>query len=167
MGRGTQNYTCDPAKQTDPSASPVPKAVGALATLFNVTCDVVRAPAALSDVPKLALTHDIPTGDIAELLQSGHHEFNTQGKPFFKLAANSVDYGFVQAKLIANSTAPESASKGTNGEGSVPWLKMVGTDGEYKEIYRINTAGGVAPKTCEGINGEFQIQYAAEYWFWK
>ena len=51
--------------------------------------------------------------------------------------------------------------------GSVLWLKLDGTDGDYKSVYRLNTAGGVAPKTCDGITGDFTVPYAAEYWFWK
>ena len=44
-----------------------------------------------------------------------------------------------------------------------------------QEVYRVNTVGGAAPATCamaqqNGLisadGGAFQIQYAAEYWFW-
>lgn len=35
-----------------------------------------------------------------------------------------------------------------------------------KEIYRVNTAGGNPPKTCDGMPTTFEIQYAAEYWFY-
>lgn len=71
------------------------------------------------------------------------------------------------AKSAANSTAPEASPKGENGLGSVAWLKLNGVDGDYKEIYRLQTAGGVAPKTCDGMPAFFVVQYAAEYWFWK
>lgn len=165
IGRGTQNYTC--TTPPDSTASPVPKALGALATLFNVTCEAVRAPAIMSNITTMALRYDVPTGDIASLLESGHHEFNDKGSPFFKLVTNRVNYGAVQAKLYANSTAPAGASTGPNGLGSVPWLLLNGTSGDFKMVYRVNTAGGVAPKTCEGIVGDFTVAYAAEYWFYK
>lgn len=138
-----------------------------MASLFNATCNAVRAPAVLANVTALALNYEIPTSEIAETLLSGHHEFTDKGVPLFKLVTESVNYGMVYGKVIANSTAPTTASKGTNDLGSVLWLKLNGIDGDYKEVYRINTAGGAAPKTCEGINGEFTVPYAAEYWFWK
>ena len=85
----------------------------------------------------------------------------------FKLVTDKVNYGSVQAKSVANSTAPTSSAKGTNGLGSVPWLKLSAVEGDYKEIYRLTTAGGVAPKTCDGQPSFFVVDYAAEYWFWK
>lgn len=63
----------------------------------------------------------------------------------------------------------------------MPWLKLqaldVGAQGSdvqqedteaaVKEIYRVNTHGGSAPTTCAGKHeGEFEIEYAAEYWFY-
>lgn len=70
---------------------------------------------------------------------------------------------------------------GPKGEAAVPWLKLqvldVGAQGSdvqeedteagVKEIYRVNTHGGSAPATCAGKHeGEFEIEYAAEYWFY-
>lgn len=70
---------------------------------------------------------------------------------------------------------------GPKGEAAVPWLKLqvldVGAQGSdvqqedteagVKEIYRVNTHGGSAPATCAGKHeGEFEIDYAAEYWFY-
>ncbi|KAF2265141.1 hypothetical protein CC78DRAFT_532586 [Lojkania enalia] len=160
IGRGTQNYTCA-------SADAKPVANGAMATLFNATCSTVRAPVILSDLTKYALKYPVPTSEIATQMQSGHHEFNVDKAPFFSLDTDLHKYGTVNAKLVANSTAPATASEGPNGLGSVPWLKLIGKDGDYKEIYRLDTAGGVAPKTCEGMGSEFTIQYVATYWFWK
>lgn len=63
----------------------------------------------------------------------------------------------------------------------MPWLKLqvldVGAQGcdvqpedtqaGVKEIYRVNTHSGSAPATCAGKpEGEFEIDYAAEYWFY-
>lgn len=161
VGRGVQNYTCATAAATE-----TPKAVGAVASLFNATCDIVRAPAVLASVTNIALDYDIPTGPLANDRLSGHHEFTEKGIPFFNLVTDRVNFGQVHVNVTSKMPAPKSASKGPNNLGSVPWLKLVHLDGDYQEVYRINTAGGVAPKTCEGVQGDFSVQYAAEYWFY-
>jgi hypothetical protein len=161
VGRGVQNYTCSSSAATEK-----PVANGAIAALFNATCSAVRAPTVLADVTTMALNYAVPTSEIAQHLLSGHHEFNKDGAPFFLLDTDLHKYGFIQAAKNGSSDAPATASKGTNGLGSVPWLKLTGTAGQFKEVYRINTAGGVAPKTCEGIQGSFSVPYAAEYWFY-
>jgi hypothetical protein len=54
------------------------------------------------------------------------------------------------------------------GNGSVPWLYLQyldGTTNGLKAVYRLNTAGGSPPKTCESMPAVFTVQYAAEYWF--
>lgn len=162
FGRGTQNYTCSSA-----SAKETPVQVGAVAQLYNVTCTSVRAPSVLSDIPALSLVHAIPENDVSKRLISGHHEFTSDGVPLFVLNSNNNQLGFVTAGKNASSPAPSDCSKGPNGLGSVPWLRLLRKDGDYKEVYRIDTAGGVAPKTCEGVNGAFQIEYSALYYFWK
>ncbi len=40
-----------------------------------------------------------------------------------------------------------------------------GATGNLQEVYRINTAGGNPPATCEGMKSTFEVQYAAEYVF--
>ncbi|KAH7556057.1 hypothetical protein BM1_06583 [Bipolaris maydis] len=167
IGRGTQNYTC-----ASSTASDVPKAVGAVASLFNVTCDAARLNTdTLAKLTNLALNYAIPVSPEAEKRLSGHHEFTAAGVPLFMLQTQDVDYGRVECTVDAKSPAPTTASLGTNSLGSVPWLKLnatVGTDKHwaYKEVYRVHTAGGVAPKTCEGIEGSFTVEYSAQYWFY-
>jgi len=163
IGRGTQNYTCG-ATPNSPNAAP--KAVGAVATLYNATCAAVAAPQVLNDTPAIALKTPASIGVAVEKEStdgpvSGHHYFNAAGSPVFE-----TEYGWVQAKAFANSTAPPTADKGKNGLGSVPWLKLVSTAGTWKEVYRVDTAGGVAPKTCADIAGTFEVEYAAVYWFY-
>jgi hypothetical protein len=162
MGVGTQNYTCATAAPTE-----TPVQLGAKAQLYNVTCQAVRAPGVLSDIPAFALDHGIPTVDVAQRLVSGHHEFTAAGVPLFVLDTDLHKYGYVQAKKNGTSNAPANAPKGENGLGSVAWLKLTAVEGDYKEVYRVSTAGGAAPKTCEGIQGNFQVHYSTLYYFWK
>lgn len=162
IGRGTQNYTCAA------SSSDAPVAAGAFATLFNATCDTARLNVqVLTDVTKLALNYAVPTTPEAEKYKSGHHEFTEKKIPLFKLQTDEVNYGYVQAKPDdIKSSAPKDASTGKNGLGSVPWLKLNAVEGDYKEVFRVNTAGGVAPKTCQGITGSITVDYSAQYWFY-
>jgi len=132
-----------------------------------MTCLAVRAPAVLADMVNIAVMDPPPRNDITALLESGHHEFTETGVPLFKLVTDKVNYGYVKAKAVANSTAPATASKGTDGNGSVLWLKLAATEGDYKEVYRLETAGGAASKTCKGKPATFQVPYATQYWFWN
>lgn len=163
IGRGTQNYTCSSS-----SAQAAPVAQGAVAQLFNATCDYARLnDAVMADFTAMALKYSVPTGKEAEQRHVGHHEFTDKGVPLFWLKTDTVDFGYIQAKPDAiKSAAPKDASKGSNGLGSVPWLKLNAVEGDYKEVYRVHTAGGVAPKTCEGIEGSFTVEYSAQYWFY-
>ncbi|USP80311.1 hypothetical protein yc1106_07585 [Curvularia clavata] len=167
IGRGTQNYTCSGLSKSD-----APKAVGAVASLFNVTCDAARLNVnTLAQVTNLALNYAIPSSPEAEQRLSGHHQFTAAGVPLFMLETKEADYGRVECAVDAKSPAPKDASLGTNQLGSVPWLKLNATVGKdnhwaYNEVYRVHTAGGVAPKTCEGIEGSFTVEYSAQYWFY-
>ncbi|CAI9636412.1 unnamed protein product [Alternaria burnsii] len=169
IGRGTQNYTC-----ASSSSSDVPKAVGAVATLFNATCDAARLNVnTLAQVTTLALDYAIPNSAEAEQRISGHHQFTAAGVPLFMLETDKANYGRVECKVDSKSAAPQAAAKGTNGLGSVPWLKLnatVTSEGAdpwaYNEVYRIHTAGGMAPKDCSGIEGSFTVEYSAQYWFY-
>ncbi|KAI4608832.1 hypothetical protein J4E83_008871 [Alternaria metachromatica] len=169
IGRGTQNYTC-----ADSSSSTIPKATGAIATLFNATCDAARLNVnILGQVTDLALNYAIPTSAEADQRLSGHHQFTAAGVPLFMLETDKNDFGRVECAVNAKSAAPATATKGTNGLGSVPWLKLNATvtaEGQaawaYNEVYRIHTAGGMAPKDCSGIEGSFTVEYSAQYWFY-
>lgn len=163
IGRGTQNYTC-----ASSTANDIPVANGAQATLFNVTCDAARLNVqVLSDVTRIALNYAVPTVPEAEKRKSGIHEFTEKKIPLFNLKTDNANYGYVQATPdTVRSAAPKEASKGVNGFGSVPWLKLNAVEGNYKEVYRVNTAGGMAPKTCDGQASSIKIDYSAEYWFY-
>lgn len=75
-----------------------------------------------------------------------------------------------QGKKEASADAPPDACKGLHGEGAVPWLylsKAASSDAEIEEVFRVVTAGGMQPDTCEGVEGtEIEVKYAAEYWFY-
>lgn len=97
---------------------------------------------------------------------SGHHFFTAQGVPFFNL--DSIG----QAPTAKNNSAPApaTAAVGQNGEAAVAWLKLKTVDSatnNIKEVYRVVTAGGSPPKTCQGQPENIEVQYSAQYWFWE
>ena len=172
IGRGVQNYTCALAS---PSYTPV--AQGALASLYNASCIAGNYPDILAILPPVALQFPLPpepTGNLQppNIDLTGHHYFATNTTPVFNLDANpDNELGIAVSKKIANSTAPATADKGVNGlgDGAVAWLYLQTTNastGGITDVYRINTAGGNPPKTCESSPAVFSVQYSAEYWFW-
>ncbi|KAL5117965.1 hypothetical protein ACEQ8H_004110 [Pleosporales sp. CAS-2024a] len=162
LGRGWQNYTC-----ASDSADVVPVAIGAVATLFNATCDAARLnDNVLMQLTNLALKYNIPTGNYADERTSGHHYFDSKKTPTFDLRTADWNFGWVQAMVDTKSPAPKDAEPGANGMGAVPWLKLNAVGGDYKNVYRLHTAGGNPPKTCAGLDSAFEVPYSAQYWFY-
>ena len=81
--------------------------------------------------------------------------------------------------------APGAACRGLGGEGAVDWLYLTeaasldpsdgaegiekrtqARDGGVRAVYRFETAGGMQPETCEGVEGDVEVAYAAQYWFY-
>lgn len=142
LGQGTQNYSCS-------TPTSIPVAIGAVAQLFNASC-------ALSANPDIATT---ALGSIEESPTIGAHFFVDNTTPDFDI----FGLGNTQAKKVEDANAPQPSS-------DVKWLRLQaqaqGTTSSVKEIYRLNTVGGVAPATCEGrAAGEIvTVDYQAQYW---
>jgi len=71
-----------------------------------------------------------------------------------------------------SSAAPGNAMKGVGGkgDGAVAWLKLgaLNMAGEiFKEVYRVQTAGGNPPASCVGMPAAFEVPYAAQYWLFS
>jgi len=162
VGRGTQNYTCDLS-----NATAMPVQIGAWAALFNVSCLAATYPDLLNTMSTVALKFPIPTSDNAaapaNAYLSGHHWFEDTTTPYFNLQTEEHNFGSA-ALASANKTAAPVPAK------DVPWLKLEAKDPascNFTEVYRVNTAGGLAPKTCTGQAASFQVEYAAEYWMYR
>ncbi|KAK1760930.1 hypothetical protein QBC47DRAFT_456617 [Echria macrotheca] len=170
IGRGTQNYTC--ANET---AAPV--ANGAVATLFNATCIASTYPELAKLLVKVALQFNLTQSEASRRLApsnlaiSGKHFFTPSLTPFFNLdVSDTMKLGEVPCAKNASSPAPPNAPVGQQGEAAVPWLKLTakpGATGDLQEVYRVETAGGSAPATCKGMPADFEVQYAAQYWFYE
>lgn len=147
--------------------------IGALATLFNVTCLAADQPDLLSKLPGIAVNLPAPsTSDSSSPAyqdMSGHHYFLDSTTPFFNMDTDLHQYGTGSFKKVNTSTAPTNAPLGQNGQGygAVAWLKLDAKNSTgqiFQEVYRVNTAGGNAPPTCSGMPAAFEVQYSAEYW---
>ena len=96
----------------------------------------------------------------------GQHFF-TDATPEFNLNTTPQKQdGIAMTKKEGAIDAPSGSVSGQY--GAVPWLYLTSTDGtvgNYKSVYRVNTAAGAPPKTCKGMPLTFQMQYAANYYF--
>ncbi|KIW18829.1 hypothetical protein PV08_03118 [Exophiala spinifera] len=171
LGRGVQNYTCANATAT-------PAAVGAVARFYNVSCVASDWPDLLPIMPNLALQYPLPAAPDAplepsNLVLSTHHFFSNSTTPVFAFdAPTSPDLGRVFAQKANSSEAPTNSVIGPNGQGNgaVAWLYLTSratTVGDIKAVYRLNTAGGNPPATCQGQDSAFSVDYSAVYWFYS
>ncbi|KAK3940792.1 hypothetical protein QBC46DRAFT_363800 [Diplogelasinospora grovesii] len=161
IGRGTQNYTCDVN-----NATAIPVQTGAVATLFNASCVASTYPDLLNMLPKVALQFNLTTNEKlalapANLAVSGHHFFPNPTTPFFDLDVTpSLQLGEAACAKNNSMAAPADAPTGQQGEKAVTWLKLLaktGATGELQEVYRVETAGGSPPATCQGQAASFTV----------
>ncbi|KAJ5627692.1 hypothetical protein N7490_009920 [Penicillium lividum] len=167
LGRGTQNYTC-----ADSTSSSTPTAIGAVANLYNATCLAANYPEVLAMLPNVVYTIALPANEYAtfppaNLELMGHHFFYDSTTPEFNLDTTAAkQYGIAMTNKVDSLTAPSSATTGKYGAVAWLYLKTVsGTVGNYKAVYRVDTASGSPPTTCKGMASAFEIQYAATYYF--
>ena len=149
-----------------------------MAKLYNISCIATDYPDLLSFISNLALRYFFstnPTGPLkpSDLQLSGYHYFSNNTTPVFAFdALASPKLGTVYAAKGASSDVPSEAVVGVNkiGNGAVPWLFLTSrptTEGDIKDVYRLNTAGGQPPEACTSMPAAFSVDYAAVYWFWK
>ncbi|KAL4921398.1 hypothetical protein BDW62DRAFT_208397 [Aspergillus aurantiobrunneus] len=181
IGRGTQNYTCVSDTDTDTTT---PQATGATATLFDASClaalgndnknspetqsPLYLLPDLLKTIPLSSVDFlvNILTHSTGQNLAIGQHYFTADGVPFFDLRGRNSSDGsdWIAAEKEDEMNAPPKPGYGVTGD--VAWLKLKGVEGGLSEVYRVHTAGGSPPATCEGMSGEFTLDYTSEYWFY-
>jgi hypothetical protein len=116
-------------------------------------------------MPAIAIKYPVPTAGapLVNMLESAHHYFLDTTTPFFDFVTPDHNYGSVASKKLIGVNAP-------NATADVPWLKLnaiTSTGNSIKEIYRVNTVGGVAPANCAGQPSLIYVQYSAEYMFYS
>ncbi len=194
IGRGTQNYTCDVANATavPVQAGAVATLFNAscMASAYPDVLHMLPRLALQFDLDLAAATTTTTTTTTSSdgrrrrrspegqgldgqqlrlgptnLAVSGHHFFTNVTTPFFALDG---ELGRAPCSKADSQAAPADAPRGRQGEAAVPWLQLRtrdGATGNLVEVYRVETAGGSAPKTCAGSPASFEVQYAAEYVF--
>jgi hypothetical protein len=181
VGHGIQNYTC----QTNLSAPPV--ALGAVATLYDVTAFAFLSSNTTSQVPNIAAVQPLTNAlvpntpltipGLSSFSVIGFHFFALNGTPVFDLSMTGER---LFAKKLADIKAPSSASVGITisgqpGVGAVDWLSLVdigmgsGSVG-LKQVYRVDTAGGNPPVDCLAgglaAGSVVTVPYSAGYHFY-
>jgi hypothetical protein len=171
VGHGIQNYTCS----SNLSAPPI--ALGAVATIYDVTAIAFLSSSTTSLIPSVAAFQPltkfiIPSAPLiipglASFPILGFHFFDATGTPVFDL--NTVGERLASRK-IADIKAPADASKGLEGTGPVDWLALTSVPGSVglSMVYRVDTAGGNPPKNCEGLEAGsvVTVPYSARYHFY-
>ena len=100
----------------------------------------------------------------------GHHFFNSVNgvnTPIFAFdQLRQSPYPMAQVVRLNDTAAPASACPGLKGEGTIRWLYLKDTkgisQGGIDTVYRLETAGGMAPATCKGQPASFEVKYAAQ-----
>ncbi|KAH8147846.1 uncharacterized protein LAJ45_07946 [Morchella importuna] len=176
LGRGVQNYTC-----ADSLSTTIPAANGAVATLYDASCLAACNPTLLHTLPDIMV--NLPKDTIAESLSIvtrmtrqpimvGHHYFAPNNTiPVFDFRVQRSDKYLLAGQRDEGVPAVTTASKGEMGVGygAVDWLRIKAIPDmsvDYKLAYRILTAGGKPPATCQGMAKEFSVEYATEYWIY-
>lgn len=172
VGHGVQNYTC-----SSPSADVVPKAIGALATLYDVTSLALLNPDLASSLPALAASHPLTSSfivpntplslpDVGTFPVLGGHFFNADATPVFDLFTTGTR---IFSKVAQKIKAPKQANRGLEQTGAVDWLALVAKEGSVglSEVFRVETAGGNPPVNCAGAGAVVSVPYAAAYHFYE
>ncbi|KAJ6191701.1 hypothetical protein J3E72DRAFT_380154 [Bipolaris maydis] len=177
LGLGTQNYTCANGGELG-----APSTTGATAVLYDIGSKLsTNLPAAKWKLPAIAAlalllsTHPQALNSYLKLegfdRVVGHHFFgisNGKSLPIFAFDQLSESpYPIAQVKKVEETDAPRSAYPGLQQEGAVPWLHLTNAGssvGGVDTVYRLETAGGKGPVDCQGLQGSFEVNYAAQYW---
>ena len=176
LGLGTQNYTCNGTTGKYDSA-------GALARLFDATHYLSKYPSQVETLPQMYL--EKCNQDDCKLDPSSNNDWQTFACP------DKVNHEFNRSQLpilgehfFANGTNPRfdlynadlylSAQKAKSVpapvDTAVPWLYLIdandGASEGLQSVYRVVTAGGVQPASCDTPGAKIEVPYAAEYWFY-
>jgi len=162
LGYGVQNYTCN---------SGVYGSNMAVATLWDASCAV--GTSAFTELTSEALPV-APNGAFPESITSvigqsqlGNHYFQnfasgntTTADPTFDFRATGVGSFSILTKTAAVAS-PNSTS-------DVAWISLNEVSGSLaKTVFRIQTAGGVAPSSCTTNGTVLDVNYSAIYLFYN
>jgi hypothetical protein len=185
LGVGFQNYTCTAAGTYVQNVSPA----GAFAHLYDITDsvkkssgdDITRTAAKAFEacLKKIKCSPSPSNGYCEKCYRMGESALRRQseGEHFFEQINGAQVPNFdmtavgayFSGKKGGSAKAPSNAYAGANGLGAVDWLYLIPNGSPrthgVSSVYRIQTAGGVAPNSCTP-GTTLQVPYATEYWFY-
>lgn len=161
LGVGVQNYTC--------SAAGTYTSVGAVATLFDISClfGTAQFPKVQDDLMKLPAPIRKGIINIASQtpLLLGYHYFITNPvtgtgiAPKFAQAAN----GGASFTVLTKKGGVKAADP-----ANVDILQLSSIVGDWAStVFRVDTKAGQPPASCTAGSGDISVPYAAKYWFFK
>jgi hypothetical protein len=147
-----------------------------VATLFDGSCLASMYPDLLRLLPRLSLAFNIPYPyqpgpgqpprmGPSNLAVSGYHYFTDLKTPFFDLGSLGTAGCTKHSGVDAPPARPVGGGSPAGNGKPVPWLKLTtvnGATGDLREVYRVETASGSPPATCQGQKASFEVQYAAQ-----
>jgi len=123
------------------------------------------------------LTYSLSPSDLKQYLKSqgydkvlGRHYFTGTTPTFNLFNVDTNPKPLTLAEKQAEMKAPQSDTQGPY--GAVEWLYLVDdavpskSQGGIDTVYRVETAAGSPPATCEGRPQYFEIKYTAQYWIY-
>ena len=151
VGRGIFNYSCEDIEATDP-----PTFVDQYTELYN-------AAPLIPTLPNEQAFHDLIPGlcdfDYGQLHNSTLECLGTVGTLNGSAVLTLYDIVTFETVLEQKLAAPDDPMN--NGL----WARSRSLDHTW-EMYRVEMAGGSVPATCQGLDNSFEVNYAAEYWFY-
>ncbi|QRW14113.1 malate dehydrogenase [Ceratobasidium sp. AG-Ba] len=171
LGVGTQNYTCTSAGNYT--------SAGAVAKLIDISCLYEYDEEAFDDIQDHVYnlipmySHQLPSWHKIEAMLKhypkiiGDHYFTKQNDaiaPVFDFRARSKkgdENAFTIDKRVGGIPSPD-------GKKNIDWLQLESTAGQLaKYTFRVDTKGGVAPKSCHNEGHTIKVPYVAKYWFYN
>jgi Protein of unknown function (DUF3455) len=155
LGRGTMAYECN---------STIPGDDGPVYLDQNTELyDVAPLAQNLPDEDALhALVPNLCEYDYAGLRNNSMSCVGRIYNQFGHTVVNLFGFNIPEFAIEMTWAIPSPARQTSNGY----WDHSATIDNDW-EVYRVETAGGVAPKTCKGHeNSTISVAYAAEYWFY-
>ncbi|KAJ7635063.1 hypothetical protein FB45DRAFT_1057001 [Roridomyces roridus] len=170
---GVQNYTCTASTGTWTN-------VGAVAELFDISC-LYGEPEFLnmSQIAYQMWELMPPTEPILNLINyfAAFRASMVLGQHYFvqspTVTGLSPKWDFTSASLAGHADAFVIGAKAgdmpsPNGPSAVDWLMLNNVQGSLaKQVFRINTVGGMPPTSCAPGANPISVKYASAYWLFN